>query len=684
MAIHRGLAGAGLVAAAAAAILWLLSGQAEAVTGLVPLTATYVVGLVAFQQRPGNLAARRLLALGTAGVTMVALAGALSLATAAGRSPSWAWLATTAIWEIELLWLAAWLAFLVVFPDGHYQAGWERALVRAAVTAAAVLPVVRLVLVARDIPDWVLPAPSAVASPLYLSALQGLSGPFQALWRLHLLVAVAGVALLAVHARRFDRTRRRQVMWPLLAVILLAAFLVEALIAGLAGAGAIPGLLPDVMFTVVLTAFPVAIGIGMLRYQLMDVGRLVRGSLVYGLLWTLIAILYIVLSTVFGLAVAQRLPLSAAIIATLVATVLFQPARKALERVADRVVYGARLEGLELIRALGTQLEETGDQADLARHVTETVRAALDARWVRIVLTGPEGALTAAEAGQVSGAGDLCVPLRSRDADVGRIECGPKREGEYRDSERELLLTLGRQAALAIRNSSLTEQLSQRVLELAASRARIVHAEEMERRRIERDIHDGVQQHIVALMTRLGLASSRAARGEPVHGDLSDLRTGTEHLMEELRELVHGIHPAVLSDNGLVDAITARVSRLPLRVRVQADPDLRDARLPAEVEGAAYFFVCEGLTNVLKHSGSGEAVVGLHRRDRQLHLVVADGGGGFDPGRRDLSGVRGLADRIEALGGRVEVVSAPGAGTELRAWVPIEGQETGWTGRFGS
>jgi signal transduction histidine kinase len=103
-----------------------------------------------------------------------------------------------------------------------------------------------------------------------------------------------------------------------------------------------------------------------------------------------------------------------------------------------------------------------------------------------------------------------------------------------------------------------------------------------------------------------------------------------------------------------------------------------------EVEGAAYFFVCEGLTNVLKHSGCEEAVVGLHRRDRQLHLLVSDTGGGFDPRRRDLSGVRGLADRIEALGGRVEVVSTPGAGTELRAWVPIEGRETGWKSRSGS
>jgi signal transduction histidine kinase len=302
--------------------------------------------------------------------------------------------------------------------------------------------------------------------------------------------------------------------------------------------------------------------------------------------------------------------------------------------------------------------------------------------------------VTLPEANAVVGepAGDpaLRVALGRGDEVAGHIECGPK-DGGYEPGDHELLDTLARQATTAIANVRLTARLAEQVDELARSRARIVAAQDSERRRIERNIHDGAQQHVVALIMKLRLARNQLGRGERTADDvLDELHGDARDLLADLRELAHGIHPPVLSDQGLVVAVEARADRLPLEVRVRADAELRDGRLDADVEGAAYYVICEALTNVVKHSAASSAGIDLSTKDGRLSVVVHDdgvglatgNGNGNGDGNRDGNGhgLTNLRDRVEALGGRLRVSSEPGAGTSVLAELPVGAGQGGGRG----
>ena len=204
--------------------------------------------------------------------------------------------------------------------------------------------------------------------------------------------------------------------------------------------------------------------------------------------------------------------------------------------------------------------------------------------------------------------------------------------------------------------------------ELRRSRARIVEAGDVERRRLERNLHDGAQQRLVSISLTLRLAQA-AVRSDPARAEAL-LGTASEELgraLEELRELARGIHPAVLTDRGLAPALESLVTRSPVPVTVAEAPG---QRLPEPVEAAAYYVVSEALANVAKYAQASEATVRISRNDGRAVIEVADDGvGGADPALG--SGLRGLADRVEALDGRLEVASAPGAGTTIRAEIPV-------------
>lgn len=263
------------------------------------------------------------------------------------------------------------------------------------------------------------------------------------------------------------------------------------------------------------------------------------------------------------------------------------------------------------------------------------------------------------------------MPLVHGQDVVGAIDCGAKAEGRYSAADQELLATLGRQAALAIRNSQLTTELSHRFDELAESRARLVHAEAAGRRQLERDIHDGVQQELVAVLARLGLARNQLRRDKDLaETTLKDVLSDGRRALESLQELVRGIHPPILTDRGLLDAVRERAARLPIAAEVSSDGLPPDARFGPDIEGAAYFFVCEALGNVLKHASATRAVVCLQSVAGHLRVEVRDDGKGFAVQTAAQSGLGGLRDRIEALGGRMEISSAAGQGTIVSAWLP--------------
>jgi signal transduction histidine kinase len=232
----------------------------------------------------------------------------------------------------------------------------------------------------------------------------------------------------------------------------------------------------------------------------------------------------------------------------------------------------------------------------------------------------------------------------------------------------ELVTAVGAAAALALENERLDAELRAKVDELRASRTRIVGATLAERRRLERDLHDGAQQRLVSLALALRLIRHRL--GDDQEGVRELLEAAGRELdaaLDELRELARGIHPAVLSARGLDAALAALASRAPLPVELDAGVG---ERLPEHVELAAYFVIAEGLTNVAKYASASRASVRAVRRDRRLMVEVSDDGvGGADPSRG--SGLRGLADRVAALDGTLELESTPGGGTVLRAEIPV-------------
>ncbi len=232
----------------------------------------------------------------------------------------------------------------------------------------------------------------------------------------------------------------------------------------------------------------------------------------------------------------------------------------------------------------------------------------------------------------------------------------------------ELVGSVAAAAGLSIENERLQAQLRARVEELRASRARIVEAGTAERRRLERNLHDGAQQRLVALSLSMRLAQSKLRKDPDAAEEL--LGGAQEELtraLEELRELARGIHPAVLSDRGLRPALEALAGRSPVPVELRGTPP---ERLPPAVEAAAYFVVAEALTNVVKYANASQAHVQVSRSNGHAVVEVADDGcGGADPGRG--SGLRGLADRVSALDGTLELRSPEGAGTLLRAEIPV-------------
>jgi signal transduction histidine kinase len=233
--------------------------------------------------------------------------------------------------------------------------------------------------------------------------------------------------------------------------------------------------------------------------------------------------------------------------------------------------------------------------------------------------------------------------------------------------EPDLVQAVGAAAGLALENERLQADLRVRLDELRASRARIVDATDAERRRLERNLHDGTQQRLVSISMALGLAESKlGADPEAARRILEEARHGLGAALQELRELSQGIHPGVLTERGLGPALQELVYLAPMSIELAIPAD---ERLPEPIEAAAYYVVAEGLANVAKYASAGAVSVVVERRNGTAIVEVADDGvGGADPALG--SGLRGLSDRVEALGGTLALESPRGLGTRLRAEIP--------------
>ena len=656
---------AGIVSAVYLAVSWWAvsagPGDAAGLVWWLSSTSLVVCGAFLVLRRPGHPIGELLLLCGIATPMMSSI---LELPTQIvfhqSGAQDWMWASILGSQTAAMVGLVLAVTVVVLLPDGRVRYARERRFLGVA-WIVVVLPT--LAVISNEI---VVTSPatflgvSDISSPVSIDALEPLAPLVGALSALTYAIFLGAIALLFMRYRAAPDRERKQLRWVLFGTA--AVVLVWVVPATLAALGVIPW--PDYgsafgVMLVVLSqiSLPAAVVVAVMEPPWLDVDIVIRRSVVYGVLSLAILVVYVAVAAAVGVAAGTRLGLSVelAVVLTVVLAILFQPARQRLQLLADRWVFGFRPTRYEAVTEFGLTIEQATEPVELLPRLVETIQRATRFSWVTASLDDGSWA----ETGVVAGPSILRVPLRAGDELVGEIACGPKAEGRPADGDIQLVRTVAAQLALAVRNARLA--------------GRIVTAAETERRRIERNIHDGAQQELVALVAKLGMARSAAAKGRLSPEAIDDMRHEAQQILSELRELAQGIHPSVLSDGGIVEAVEDRCSRLPLEVTVHTSEGLRATRFDDNIEGAAYFFVTESLANVLKHADANRATVSLVYDDTQLRVAVADDGRGFDPNTASDSGLAGLRDRIRALGGTVTVASAPGSGSRISASLPVSG-----------
>jgi signal transduction histidine kinase len=263
------------------------------------------------------------------------------------------------------------------------------------------------------------------------------------------------------------------------------------------------------------------------------------------------------------------------------------------------------------------------------------------------------------------------VPVRHRDELLGAITLQKPPNEPLTSTEDALVQDVASQAGLVLRNVRLTAELQASVDELRASRRRLVEAQDDERRKIERNLHDGAQQQLVALAVRLGLLDRVAEDPGRVREMVRQLQEGLRDALDDLRDLARGIYPPLLADKGLAAALEAQGRKAVVATTIQPDGI---GRYPREIEAAVYFCTLEALQNVAKYAEATAAAVRLSERDDRLVFEIEDDGRGFDPAATSYgSGLQGMSDRLEAIGGSLAVQSGPGEGTVVRGEITLSG-----------
>ena len=267
---------------------------------------------------------------------------------------------------------------------------------------------------------------------------------------------------------------------------------------------------------------------------------------------------------------------------------------------------------------------------------------------------------------------DQVVPVAHQGELLGALAVVKRRGEAMNPVEHKLLTDLAAQAGLVLKNVGLNRELLARLEDLRASRQRLVTAQDEERRRIERNLHDGAQQHLVALKIKVGLAAGLAAPESKTRAILAELKHDADEAIDNLRELARGIYPPLLASDGLGPALTAQARRLTVPVELEVDDVPRQ---PREVEGAVYFCCLEALQNVAKYAEASHVKLRVWTEDSSLAFAVADDGRGFDPATvARSSGLQNMRDRLEALGGSLRLRSAPAGGTIVEGRLPLHGQ----------
>jgi two-component system NarL family sensor kinase len=557
--------------------------------------------------------------------------------------------------EAMMEWLASWAWFpglalsvtflLLLYPDGRLPSRrWRPVAVMAAISIAC--------------------APLAASS---LALDTRVAAAFAAVGLVALAIgAPASVASVFLRFRRAEGRERQQLKWfcyggALTMILLLPSLFID-----------FPGRV--VLGLIAVSLLPVAACVAILKYRLYDIDVVINRSLVYATLTACVVGAYVGVVTLLGRLFDQA-GLGVSLVATGVVAVLFQPLRERLQRAVNHLMYGERDEPYAVISRLGHKLGSSLVSDEVLPSVAETVAQALRLPYVAIELKAGEILAPAASYGEP--AGDLLhIPLVYRGETIGQLVVSERAPGEALSmTDRRLLEDLARQTGVAGHAVRLTADLQR-------SRERLVIAREEERRRLRRDLHDGLGPTLAGVTLEIE-AARNVMRRDLVAADalLVKLRTESQAAISDIRRLVYGLRPPALDELGLVEALREQATRfvtdgtegvadVGLRVSIEASSDLRS--LPAAVEVAAYRIALEAVTNAARHSGARTCTVRL-RLNGSLALDISDDGRGLPASFHPGVGVTSMRERATELGGTFAIDSAEGRGTRVSARLPVEG-----------
>jgi signal transduction histidine kinase len=628
--------------------------------------AVSAVGFVLASRRPGNRIGWLFLA---AGLTLELRSFSHQYALHALVAAPGSWPAGRVFgWLFNWAWVIpfAMLAFVfLIFPTGHLRSPRWRPVAWVMAGALALATVGALVAATRI---WAQPFTYQIGQTGALVLVPTL---------IALAALVVGVAAVVVRFARAVGEERLQLKWFAAAAVLVVVTLIVTF--------PMTSAVADVLLNLAFLCLWVAVAIAVLKYRLYDIDVVISKAVLYGSLAVFITAVYAALVAGIGtLAGNTRSPLLAALAAAVVA-VAFQPVRQWAGRLANRVVYGRRATPYQVLsefaQRIGGTYSAEGVLPQMAHIVAASSGAAQVVVWLRIddQLHPQASSDGSPHAGPLPVDGhqlpqlpdaDMSVPVVHQGELLGAISVKMPKDESLRPAGAQLVTDVASQAGLVLANAGLIE-------DLRASRQRLVAAQDEERRRLERNLHDGAQQDLVALAikVRLGGTVEDLAQAKEIFGELQADAAGA---LENLRDLARGIYPPLLADLGLAAALSAQASKSPVPVTVEADGI---GRFPQQTEAAVYFCCLEALQNTTKYAHATQARICLQAQGGTLRFTVSDDGTGYDTSHTSMgSGQRNMADRLAALGGRLEVQSACGQGTTITGHLPVPSYTPAGTG----
>jgi signal transduction histidine kinase len=562
-----------------------------------------------------------------------------------------------------------------LFPDGHLPSrrwlpfAWLCAAVLAFLGVALLFGQDTLVGSSDD---------AVIANPLFMPGLAGIEIP-DAVFAVSLIGLLVGSVLsLVLRFRRSSGVERQQIKWVALAVAFLASSFILSTVASAIGLNG--DLIDSIVSGIAFITVPLAVAVAVLQYHLYDLDVVVKKALVAGALVLLVIAAYAAVVGLLGVITSGNESSGSVFIVALLLGLAFRPVTRFARRIADRVVYGRRATPYEVLTEFSERVGESYATEDVLGRMAQILGQATGAGSARVWLrlgaelhpaaswpTDAEPAAVAVVANEALPTieGETVVEVQDRGELLGALSVAMPPSDPMNPSKERLVRDLASQAGLVLRNVRLVE-------ELRASQRRIVTAQDRERRRLERNIHDGSQQQLVALSVKTRLARELTGRDPGKASEmLTQIDAEIQTALDDLRDLARGIYPPLLIDEGLGAALDAQARRSLVPTTIRADGL---ARYAPEVEAAVYFSCLEALQNVAKYAEANSATVILAQSNGQLTFEVVDDGRGFDPAaERTGTGLQGIADRLGALHGEVTIRSEPGAGTRVRGRIEVGG-----------